>query len=43
MKRADAEAIQIKGSQTDEKGDNKESGFRGYTIQGAAEGSDGRQ
>ena len=34
IKRADAEAIQIKGPQREEKGDNKDHGRRGYTNQG---------
>ena len=36
MKRADADATQIKGPQGDAKGDNKESGCIGYTDQGPA-------
>ena len=36
IKRADAEAIQIKGPQKEEKGDNKGTGCRGYTNHGRA-------
>ena len=31
IKRADAEAMQVKGLQREDKGDNKESGCRYYT------------
>ena len=34
IKRTDAEAIQSKDSQREEKGDNKESGCRGHTDKG---------
>ena len=37
----DAEAIQIKGPQKEEKGDNTGSARRGYTDQGPAEGGEG--
>ena len=40
---ANAEAIQIKGLQRDEKGDNNENGRRGFADQGPAEGWKGRQ
>ena len=44
IKEVDAEAMQIKGPQRErERGDNKESGCRGYTDQGPAEGGEGRQ
>ena len=33
IKRAGADAIQIKGQQRDDKGGNTESGCRGYTVQ----------
>ena len=38
INRADAEAILFKGPQQEEKGDNKESGRRGYTDHGARNG-----
>jgi hypothetical protein len=38
IKRADAEAIQIKSPQCEEKSENKESGHRGYTNQGPTKG-----
>ena len=38
IQRAGAEAIQIKGPQREEKGDNKVSGYIGFTNQGPAEG-----
>ena len=38
IKRADAEAVQIKGPHREEKGDDKESGCRGYNDQAHAEG-----
>ena len=38
IKGTDVEAIQIKGPQGDEKGDDKENGCRGYTDQEHAEG-----
>ena len=41
IKRADAKDIQIKGPQTEEKGDNEENGRGGYTDQGPAEGGEG--
>ena len=37
MEHADAEAFQNKCAQREEKGENKESGRRGYTNQGSAE------
>ena len=40
MKRADTEAIQIKGPQREEKGNNKESGYIGYTDQQREEKGD---
>ena len=43
IKRADAEAVQNKTPQNEEKGDNKESRCRGYTDQGPAEGGKGAQ
>ena len=38
MQKADAEAIQIKCPLREEKGDNKESGRRGYADQGPRRG-----
>ena len=38
IKRADAEALLIKGPQGEDMGNCKESGHRGYTDQGSAEG-----
>ena len=44
IKRANADAIHIKGPRREEKGDNKESGCLSYTDQGPpAEGGKGRQ
>ena len=40
IKIAYAEAMQIMGAQKDEKGENNDSGRRGYTNQGRAEGVD---
>ena len=40
---ADTNAIQIKGLQIVERGDNQESGYRGYTNEGRAKGGNGRQ
>ena len=39
--RAETKALQIQGLQRDEKGDNKESGNKGYTDHGPA--GEGRQ
>ena len=38
IKRADVEVVQINGLQREEKGDNEESGCRGYTDQGSSRG-----
>ena len=43
IKRAETEAIQIKGTAEGGKGENKESGCRGYTSQRLAKGEEGRQ
>ena len=43
IKRADAEAIMIKGTQSKENGDDKESGCIGYKSDGPAKEGKGRQ
>ena len=42
MKKADAEAIEIQGPQSGEKGGTVKSGRRGYTDQEPAEGGEAR-
>ena len=43
MKRADAEAIQIKGTQSDEKGDNKRADAEAIKTKGLQSDEKGRQ